>query len=1373
MKRILLIVGLAFGCSSVYAQIVQIGDGNSSQILSGTTTNPASNISVLQLYGNIAEGMQGPDVNAPGQELTITLRQRNIGAVSPTLYNFYRVMQAGSNNDIVGDQLGYNNKASVTQSEFTTNGQITTSQSGNNNGTIIRQTSGSAYTAITRQGPVIPVGAFDNPPTAGFLTNTIRNTITLDQVGQAGSADIVQAGSYSRFTGIQRGGTPFQPNTLTIRQDNLSAIDVDQDGVNNDIDIRQDGWQYARATQGAATVRNRIDIDQGANRLEDTKNTAIVAQSSGDSNIATVDQSASTARENHTRITQMGTRDGAGTNSEVDVLQTGNSGRVIVTQDILTNNSDVIIEQSNARLGEGSYVEVGQSGRTNEFNTNQDGSLHIIFGTQKGQDNFTGIDQTGQKNRADVTQNGSDNFIDIAQANEPSGGIGNRATAIQGAGTSDSNIDINQNFDEGDDNVATVEQTRGDENSATVDQYEQNTATVTQSGTKDIPSGTSSTVDIDQSQSTGGEATVTQANGTFGNAVLISQEEKNNTATVNQTAGRLNAALVFQTDDNNMATVNQAGSEYNPGGTASTVVISQDGTNGTATATQAAGTLGGTITIIQDEERNVATVNQTAGALNNASISQIDDDNTATINQAGTRDAISGDQSFVTINQSGTMSMATATQAAGTQGGTIDINQDQERNMATVNQTAGRLNDANVNQTESDNTATVNQAGSEYNPTGVASSVTIQQDGTFGQATATQAAGTLGGTINIEQDEERNIATVNQTAGRLNTALVSQTDDDNTATVNQSGTADAGSGDPSVVVVIQDGKSGNVDLTQSANGSTVLATQFGGNDNDQTITQAGRANLAITFQNGDQNMIDLTQSGQENTGNIIQSNLLNADDPANGPSMHEATLVQSGTINEAAIGQAGLGNTAALTQAGQENFASTVQYGSGNEATTNQTTTGRNNTVNITQGRVNGGAAGNLAAARATRDATNVVFAIATFTDAEVLQSEDNVATVNQTAGENQVVNLIQRGDMETATIDQSGSDNRNRTRQAGEMDVLNSTQTGSQGLVVVTQYGEESEMGNDATINQGGSNNTIDVGQIKFGNMAMVTQTQSASNNNLLPGSIVRQVGEDNDATITQSGNRGNVTVIQGTLDDGSGPLDFTAGALAGTGYDPAGNDAFRNTAEATQGGLDNATGIVQEGNDGMATTNQMGNDNTIGIRQLNVGAVRSTNLVAMATQETGVRNSLIDIQQSGNMNEATATQSGTGANNVINLTQRKDKNTATLTQDTGEDNVINVRQNPDNFGTTGGMVQITQTGGSGNEARLIQTGYENTLTLTQDGDRNILRLDGGTPFATQGGHNNSATLMQMGEDNIINFQQSGMMNTATITQSNLGGGI
>ena len=1431
MKKILLVVGLAFGCSSVYAQVTQVGNGNTNTITNDNIQNPLSNLSLTQFYGNMAEGVMGPDLLAPGQELTTTIRQRNVGAVSPSLYNFYRIMQSGSGNDIVGDQFGYNNRASVTQMSTTTEASATTSQSGWNNGAIIRQTAGTNYVANIRQGAVIPGGVFDNPPTNNPpLPNTFRNTAELTQEGQSGTATIVQEGSYSQAYAVQRGGTPFQPNTLSITQDNLSRTDVVQDGVGNDIDVNQLGWQYARVEQGAATVRNKANIDQGANRLEDTKNTARIFQNQGDGNQATIDQSDSRASRNYAQITQDGTRDGAGDPSTVTVTQTSKSGRVFVTQDEFTSGSTVDITQSNSRPGDGSWVEVNQSGRDNDFNVgDQDGSLNVIMGTQGGIDNTTDVDQEGQKNTATVNQNGSDNNIDINQENEPSSGVGNMATATQGANTSDGGIDINQNTGDGDANVATVNQTRGDKNQANIDQYEENTATVTQSGTEYQPTGANSVVDIDQTISTSGTATVVQNQGTFGNTVDITQQRDMNTADVTQTSGRLNATTILQRDNENTATVTQGGNQAQPGGgtTPNTIDITQNGKVAQATVTQGDDTGGSSVVIDQNDSDEATvmqmngegldvTITQTGANIGLGNVAMTDQegedntldivqngnenmiggegaamqrgkDNTATLNQDGSNNMISMDQSGsdndIVIEQDneefGTVgNQATATQASGTSDSNINIaqgggNDDGDGNVATVDQTRGDNNTANITQLQN-NTATVTQSGTEYEPTNTGSVVNIDQSNSEGgTATATQMMGTFGSTINITQSEEDNTATVTQEDGRSNTTDISQTDDGNNADVTQSGTVDAGSGNASAVVIFQDGKDGDIQVNQSANGGGILATQFDGNRNEQDLTQSGRANSIITFQNGDDNDITLDQSGQENVGNIAQSNLLPPTAPANGPSMHTATLTQSGTLNDAAIGQGGFRNTTEVTQSGQENFASTIQYGSDNEATTTQSAL-RNSTVNITQGRIADG--GGVAAARGTRDANNVILSLAGLNNTNTFQSEGNVATVNQMNGtnsENQVVNLFQSGDFETATITQSGSNNNNRTVQAGEEDELTSTQSGSQGRVIVSQYGEETEMGNTATVNQTAtsSNNTVDIGQIKFDNVATVTQR--GHNNNLLPGSIVRQVGERNTTTINQDGDRGNVAVIQGDL---TGPLAFGGMTLNSTGYDPATNDAFGNTATVRQGtvqglqALDNIVGIVQSGDNGMATATQDGTNNTIGIRQLNVGAVRSIGNMATALQETGTDNNLIDIEQAGQQNNATANQTMNVARSRINLNQRKDNNVATLTQSQGDDNVINVKQTPDNFDTASNTVTMSQAG-SDNEARLLQTGYDNTLTLTQNGDGHLLRQNGGVgnEFALQGGHGNDATLSQTGNDHTINFNQSGVDNVITITQTDL----
>jgi len=327
--------------------------------------------------------------------------------------------------------------------------------------------------------------------------------------------------------------------------------------------------------------------------------------------------------------------------------------------------------------------------------------------------------------------------------------------------------------------------------------------------------------------------------------------------------------------------------------------------------------------------------------------------------------------------------------------------------------------------------------------------------------------------------------------------------------------------------------------------------------------------------------------------------------------------------------------------------------------------------------------------------------------------------------------------------------------------------------LANANQYGEETQMGNDGTIDQSGSNNSAELNQVKFGNVAEITQS-GTTNNTFAPASVlVTQVGENNGATVTQSGRRGTINVIQGNA---TGPLTFGGQTLASTGYDSETNDAFDNTVEVTQSGLDNLAGSNQSGDMGSSTIMQAGTNNTIGITQENQGiAVRSMNNTAEATQETGTDGNLIDIVQSGQQNTGSAMQTNNVARSTINLTQRKDNNMAMLTQSQGDQNVISVRQIPDNFDTQMNEVEISQAG-SENEARLEQTGYNNSFSLTQTGNEHTVQQNGGNPFALQSGNGNTAELTQSGNGDgaagghTINFNQSGTSNMAMIDQSGTG---
>ena len=582
MKKVLLIVGLAFGCSALYAQGVQTGDNNTANINSSQANNANSTVTVTQIDGNqtvnITQGPDNPGVGFGG--LQTTTRQRNVGAATPSMGNFMTIMQAGTDNVITADQLGRRQVAILTQNVEASNSTITTSQSGERNSINVSQINGN-FSATVRQGanlnnadfalspsPINP--SIQIPTNARTLPTTIRNNAEVTQ-GDANGAGrgslVIQQRGDAGFARVTQKGGSLTPNSIDIFQNNNGGAEVMQNGNNNDIDIDQNGFQAAIAEQAQGTINGEITIQQGVNKLDDTRNTAEVHQLKGDANIATVNQNFTNSKKNTAFISQSGTRAAAGTNSEVIINQSSQSSTAEVIQEEGGSNNDVTITQQNSQLRFGNEARVTQNGDNNEFDAIQDGNNNSIGSAvsgavsgfasgnarQEGEDNQVNIDQNGSRNQAAIMQDGSDNTIDIDQDSEDFNAVGNKATASQAQGSTDSDITITQGdgASEGDENVAVVRQTRGDNNSATVDQLEGNTATVTQSGTEDQASNTGSTVNIDQSASTNGEATATQSLGTFGGTINITQEEEDNVATVNQTNGRLNVATVNQTDDGN------------------------------------------------------------------------------------------------------------------------------------------------------------------------------------------------------------------------------------------------------------------------------------------------------------------------------------------------------------------------------------------------------------------------------------------------------------------------------------------------------------------------------------------------------------------------------------------------------------------------------------------------------------------------------------------------------------------------------------------------------------------------------------------------------------------------------------------------------
>ncbi len=1151
MKRILIIVGLAFGCSSVYAQVInQTGDNNILDVVRTGVTNPATNYSVNQFKGyNEIHIKQGPDQNSPGKENTITLRQVSIGVTAVSLRNVFNVSQDGASNSINGDQYGMNNRATLNQTPETTSSNITTSQSGRNNGIVVNQTNGSGYTANIRQGAVIPAG-FLNPPdgTSGPLPNTRFNSATLTQSGFQGSATVIQAGVSGLFIGKQAGGDLVQ-NVLFVTQNNNAGADVEQSGNNNTTTIVQNGYQYARVRQNSLDpavdtepVNGIIEIRQGVNTLDDTRNTAFVEQRTGDGNITRVFQNTTEAEKNMATVKQFGTRLG-GTPSTVVINQQGKSSTITVEQMKNGSGNDAAFTQSGSELAKGSNAALMQGGNNNDFTTNQIGKQNNIGGTvgagasassalQTGTNNIVNVGQQGQMNQAAIKQEGSGGNINVQQINDlASGPIGNKATAIQSAQTSANIIQIFQIAPDGDENEAIVEQTAGDGNFTRIDQYESDYAKVTQSGTDDL--GNTSTVNINQQNAANSKATVTQAAGTKGGDVTITQTAVRNEATVDQTAGRQNNTTVTQNNDDNKAKVTQSGTLE--GAVFSSVIVNQQGKMGEATVTQSANA--STAQVFQyGGDRNKSTITQ-AGRLNTAVAEQAGNDNEATQGQTGDNNVIRTLQSSATPG----VFLATGEQAKNTtsvtQGGSNNDAVTAQKgftNDAVVNQSAGRDNFAASIQFGTKNSVTTNQTTVGKNNTAVVrqfNTTNVLNGGDLSSRDANTSRNNIvaagpnynNNPANGIGQVENNKATITQSSGENQMVDVFQSGDDETATITQAGTDNmttltqpgefdkatiTQNGSLGVAAVSQDGtdgQAGNVLTATQAGDNNAFALGQAGYNNSVLIDQKGSENGVVggqvfggifAGQKGQRNTMDIKQDAQRSTVNVAQGSPL-ALPPIAPP------VVATDLTNYVSV----FDNKLTVDQKGRQNIMGIAQEGDNGQATATQA--GENNTLNIVQANINGVPS----IISLPNIATATQAALVSNSTIDIRQvGRGNVGTATQNAGRFNVIALDQNLDQNTATLTQNG---------------------GNSNLIAVVQSTAVGfPKGNTATVTQGvGQRNVFRLNQPGYNNTLTGTQTgddNKVQDVNANANSFAEQSGHDNTATLSQTGELHTINFLQ-----------------------------------------------------------------------------------------------------------------------------------------------------------------------------------------------------------------------------------------------------
>ena len=374
------------------------------------------------------------------------------------------------------------------------------------------------------------------------------------------------------------------------------------------------------------------------------------------------------------------------------------------------------------------------------------------------------------------------------------------------------------------------------------------------------------------------------------------------------------------------------------------------------------------------------------------------DSNTGTINQTGTGNTASIDQTInvgsatSTINQNGDLNAAISVQSNDIYFGdtypvTIWIGQTGSGNTATVTQDEAFGSDATSVQNGTGNAATINQhyfadyshatiyqigsgntAGIDQQYLAYSSASVLQEYGTTASTAQINQGASESGfswylTATVEQfTTDQASATINQT-GTSNTALAHQ---DNTfgagvsATINQSGDHNSaitnqtswgpGYGNWSSTAGIDQSGSGNVaEIDQKYVWfSSAYIGQWGGSSNTANIVQASMSvgNASIN-QWGDGNAATIKQGypisgccGYALNASISQtgsSNIAEADQAGWGS---DASIYQNGSFNTAMVTQNGTDynnhNVANISQIGMSNSATVSQSGAGNHATINQ-----------------------------------------------------------------------------------------------------------------------------------------------------------------------------------------------------------------------------------------------------------------------------------------------------------------------------------------------------------------------------------------------------------------------------------------------------
>ncbi|GGK02780.1 hypothetical protein [Pseudomonas matsuisoli] len=303
--------------------------------------------------------------------------------------------------------------------------------------------------------------------------------------------------------------------------------------------------------------------------------------------------------------------------------------------------------------------------------------------------------------------------------------------------------------------------------------------------------------------------------------------------------------------------------------------------------------------------------------------------------------------------------------------------------------------------------------------------------------------------------------------------------------------------------------------------------------------------------------------------------------------------------------QRGDGNQATIEQTNLAHFAQQTQVGSGYRSTITQ-----DGISQYATSRQEGGAGSAIQIVQLEAYNTAQVSQTDIYEGSIDLRQDgtNHFATISQTGSDLDFgyfggrVELAQTGEYQQAEIFQRGSYNLASVRSSGEWNSVDITQAGSNQTASIDQSGERNrvsltQLGEaDATLNQSGSGNTIELSMGAYWSGSPVAQ--------------ISQTGEGNVsvATVDAGGNR--LDVIQaGTGNELT--TDVLGGAsradIAQTGdYNEASVLAYDGNARLIQQGDRNEASLLTSSE---ASITQIGNANSAQVSNLDIGTWRSMN--------------------------------------------------------------------------------------------------------------------------------------------------------------------